>query len=59
MTDVTLSNFLFINMATVDDWNWDEVIPADEISLADEIKGMSEIHLSKKTGRVTTIVKTD
>ncbi|KAJ3251940.1 Serine/threonine-protein phosphatase 4 regulatory subunit 4, partial [Boothiomyces macroporosus] len=44
-------------MATVDDWNWNEVIPADEISLADEIKGMSEIHLSKKTGRTEDEIK--
>ncbi|KAJ3318041.1 hypothetical protein HDV06_000853, partial [Boothiomyces sp. JEL0866] len=44
-------------MTTVDDWNWDEVAPADEISLADEIKGMSEINLSKRTGRTDEEIK--
>ncbi|KAJ3268230.1 Serine/threonine-protein phosphatase 4 regulatory subunit 4 [Terramyces sp. JEL0728] len=44
-------------MTTVDDWNWDEVVPADELSLADEIRGMAEVRMSKKTGRTEEEIK--
>jgi hypothetical protein len=41
-------------MASTDDWSWDGMLMATEdISIDDELRGTGEVHLSKKTSKVS------